>query len=233
MEIGGLQKTTLIDYPGHVACTVFLIGCNFRCPWCYSSEIVLPEKINYQPRIQEKEFFDFLETRKESLDGVVVCGGEPTINNDLPQFLGKIKEKKLKIKLDTNGSNPQLIKQLLEKKLVDYIAMDIKASLNKEQYQKATGVNINIDDIKNSINIIKNSGIDYEFRTTVVPGIHDEKEIIAIAQSIKNCKKYFLQKFKLSKNIDPLFVKQDYSVEFLQKLKEKIEHLFDVCEIRY
>ncbi|MEI7424652.1 MAG: anaerobic ribonucleoside-triphosphate reductase activating protein, partial [Candidatus Staskawiczbacteria bacterium] len=129
MIIAGLQKTTLIDYPGKIACIVFLAGCNFRCPWCYSSELVLPLKIVKQPRISEKEVLDFLRDRQGLLDGVVICGGEPTINKDLSQFLEKIKKLGYLIKLDTNGSNPRILKELVELKLIDYVAMDIKSSL--------------------------------------------------------------------------------------------------------
>ena len=159
MKIGGLQKSTLIDYPGKIACTVFLIGCNFRCPWCYSSELVLPDKKEKQPIISEKDFFSFLGQRKDVLDGVVVCGGEPTINSDLSEFVRKIKKMGFKVKLDTNGSNPETIKDLINKKLIDYIAMDIKAPLESNfqfsmtdsqtnsksqisKYEKATGVKI-------------------------------------------------------------------------------------------
>ena len=114
MIIGGLQKTTLIDFPGKIACIVFLAGCNFRCPWCYSAELVLPEKIIKQPRISEKEFFDFLRERQGKLDGVVICGGEPTINKELPQFIEKIKKMGYAVKLDTNGSSPEMLKDLIE-----------------------------------------------------------------------------------------------------------------------
>ena len=127
MIIGGLQKTTLIDYPGKISCVVFLAVCNFRCPWCYSGELVLPIKIAQQPRISEKEFFDFLRSRKGLLEGVVICGGEPTVNKDLPQFVEKIKGMGYFVKLDTNGSNPKMLKDLVGRGLVDYVAMDIKA----------------------------------------------------------------------------------------------------------
>ncbi|MDP2741791.1 MAG: anaerobic ribonucleoside-triphosphate reductase activating protein, partial [bacterium] len=120
MIIGGLQRTTLIDYPGKLACTVFLAVCNFRCPWCYSAELVLPEEIIKQPRIEEKEFFSFLKERKGLLEGVVICGGEPTVNKELPQFVEKIKKMGYLVKLDTNGSNTEMLKDLINKKLVDY-----------------------------------------------------------------------------------------------------------------
>ncbi len=231
MEIGGLQKTTLIDYPGHIACTVFLIGCNFRCPWCYSPELVLPDEITRQPRIKEEDFFFFLDKRKGDLEKVVVCGGEPTINDDLPDFLSNIKEKGFGIKLDTNGSNPEMLRRIIKEGLVDYLAMDVKAPLNK--YSKAVGRDVDVSLIKESIEIIKNSGIDYEFRTTVVPGIHTKEDIKEIAKEISGAKKYFLQKFRLEKNIDPSVIgKETFPENFLKKLKEDIAHHFDVCQIR-
>ncbi len=233
IEIGGLQKTTLIDYPGNVACTVFLVGCNFRCPWCYSPEIVLPDLITRQPKISQKELFDFLNSRKGLLDGVVICGGEPTIQPELFDFLAKIKSLGFKIKLDTNGSNPEAIREVLDKNLVQYIAMDIKSVLDSKRYQEATGSGINIDSIIESINLIKGSNIDYEFRTTVVPAFHSVEDIIKIAQSIAPAKKYFIQSFRAEKNIDSRLTSvKPYSEEVMQQIKEKIHHLFEVCSVR-
>lgn len=231
IEIGGLQKTTLIDYPGRVAAVVFLIGCSFRCPFCYSAELVLPEKIKYQPRITEKEFFGFLGQRKGLLEGVVICGGEPTINKDLPQFLEKIKKMDYLVKLDTNGSNPEMLKDLIDRKLIDYIAMDVKAPFSK--YKEASGGRADLDKVKKSIDMIKNSGVDYEFRTTVVPTIHNKEDIIQLAKEISPAKKYFLQGFRPEKTLDKEFEKiKGYPNEFLTEIKKEIEKLFEVCEIR-
>jgi len=233
IEIGGLEKSTLIDYPARVACTVFLIGCNFRCPFCYSSELVLPEKIKSQPRISEKEFFDFLKKRKGLLEGVVICGGEPTLNKDLPDFVKKIKKLGYRVKIDTNGSNPEMLKELIKKKLLDYVAMDIKASLRSQEYERVVGVKTDLEKIKKSIGIIKNSGIDYEFKTTVVPTIHTKEDIIKIAKAIAPAKKYFLQNFRAEKTINPKFEKiKPYSKDFLLEIKEKIAGYFDICEVR-
>ena len=149
MQICGLQKVTLIDFPGKVACTVFLGGCNFRCPWCYSKELVLPQNIALQPKISEKQFFDFLKTRQELLAGVVVCGGEPTIHKELPQFIKKIKKMNFLVKLDTNGCNPRALQRLLKDRLLDYVAMDVKAPQAK--YRGAAGVTIDGADIGKSI----------------------------------------------------------------------------------
>lgn len=231
IEIGGLQKTTLIDFPGRIAATVFLLGCNFRCPFCYSAELVLSEKIEKQPRISEKEFFDFLEEKKELLDGIVICGGEPTIHNDLPDFIGKIKKMGYLVKLDTNGSNPKILKKLIKDNLIDYVAMDIKAPF--EKYDKATGIKVDSDSIKESIEIIKNSGLDYEFRMTVVPTLHEKEDVILAAKEIGPAKKLFLQNFRPEKTINPEFEKiKPYSQDFLLTIKEEISSLFKVCQIR-
>ena len=236
IEIGGLEKSTLIDYPGRPACTVFLIGCNFRCPFCYSSELVLLEKIKKQPRISKKEFFDFLKKRKELLDGVVICGGEPTIHKDLPEFIKKIKKLGYPVKLDTNGSNPEMLEDLIDKKLIDYVAMDIKAP--KEKYGKIVGLLDCWNDgmlrkIEKSIEILKLGKVDYEFRSTIVPSIHTKEDIIEIARWIKGAKKYFLQNFWAEKTINPEFEKiKPYSKNFLLEIQKEISKFFENCGIR-
>jgi len=184
------------------------------------------------------------------LEGVVICGGEPTINKQLPQFCQKIKKLGFLVKLDTNGSNPKMLKKLIDEKLVDYVAMDIKAPLGKNfqfsisnfqtnsesqipKYEIATGVKAETDKIKESIKLIKNSDVDYEFRTTVVPGIHQKEDILQIARDISPAKKYFLQNFKPGKNINPVFEKvESYSPEFLLNLQKAISPFFDVCQVR-
>lgn len=231
MILGGLQKTTLIDFPGRVACTVFLLGCNFRCPFCYSAELVLPEKIKNQPRVSEEEFFAFLAERKGLLEGVVICGGEPTFNQELPDFIGKIKKEGFLVKLDTNGSNPGMLKKLIAKNLVDYIAMDIKAPFSN--YGKATGGKGDLDQIKESAELIKNSGVDYEFRTTVVPGIHAKEDILRIAKDISPAKRYYLQNFRPEKNLDPEFEKvRPYPNDFLLEIQKAVSPFFEVCQVR-
>jgi len=231
MEIGGLQKTTLIDFPGRIACTVFLLNCNFQCPFCYSSELVLPERIKSQPRISEEDFFSFLEGKKGLLEGVVVCGGEPTCSQGLPEFLSKIKKLGFLVKLDTNGSNPKILKKLIAEKLVDYIAMDIKAP--KDKYEKATGVKINIKDIEGSVNLLKEDKVNYEFRTTVVPPLHSEEDILAIAKWIGPAKNYYLQNFRPEKTINPdLEGIKPYSRGFLLEIKKEISPYFDNCQVR-
>ncbi len=232
MIIAGLQKTTLIDFPGKLACTVFLAGCNFRCPWCYSSELVLPEKIIKHPRIDEKEFFDFLRERKGLLEGVVVCGGEPTINKDLPQFIEKTKNLGFAVKLDTNGSNPKMLKDLITQKLIDYTAMDIKVS--KEKYVGFFGKCIDVKDIDESVKILKQNSKISEFRTTVVPGVHEKEDFLEIAKWIGGPEvKYYLQGFRPEKTIDLSFEKiKPYADEWLKSVAKEIYPYFKLCQIR-
>jgi len=231
MEIGGLQKLTLIDYPGKIACTVFTIGCNFRCPWCYSAELVLPEKIKSQPKISEREFFGFLKERKRLIEGVVICGGEPTVHEDLPKFIKKIKKLGYSVKLDTNGSNPKMLKDLIDKKLVDYVAMDIKAP--KQKYEKIVGRKINTEKIEKSIKILCGDKVNYEFRTTVVPTLHQREDILKITRWIKSAKKYFLQNFRPEKTINPEFEKiKPYSQEELIEIRNAVAPFFEICQVR-
>ncbi len=230
MKIGGLQKMTLIDYPGKIAATVFLIGCNFRCPYCHNEELVDPEKIKDQPKIDEKDFFRFLNERKDFLDGVCITGGEPTIHSNLLKFIQNIKKRGFLIKLDTNGSNPEMLKNLLKNNLIDFIAMDIKTSILK--YNKV-GAKNKISQVRKSINIIKKSGKDYEFRTTVVPGIVDEKDIKKIAQWLKGAKKIVLQQFNPTKVLDSSFKNiKPYPVQTLKRMVKILEPHIDVVELR-
>jgi len=236
VKIGGLQKLTLIDFPGRIAATVFLTGCNFRCPFCYSAELVLPQKIKSQPKILQKELFNFLKNRKGLLEGVVICGGEPTINRNLAQFIKKIKDLGYLVKLDTNGSNPIMLKTLIDKKLIDYVAMDVKAP--KEKYARTVGMmkcwtDRMMKNIEKSINILKELKIDFEFRTTLIPNLLKKEDILKIAHWIKPAPKYFLQNFKAEKTIDPKFEKiKPYPQEYLLEIQKAISPFFDVCQIR-
>ena len=231
MQIGGLQKLTLIDFPGRLAATVFLIGCDFRCPWCYSSELILPKKIKKQPKISQKELFKFLKERKKLLDGLVLCGGEPTINKKLPNFIKKIKKLGYLVKLDTNGSNPKMLKKLIKGKLIDYVAMDIK--LPKERYPEIFGKRVKIEDIEESIKILKEGKSDYEFRTTVVPTIHTKEDILKIAKWIRGAKRYYLQNFRPEKTVDPSFEKiKPYPQEYLLEIQKAISPFFEICQVR-
>jgi len=233
MIIAGLQKTTLLDYPKKVAAIIFLAGCNFRCPWCYSSELVLPSLIKMQPVIAESEVLKFLKSRQGLLDGVVICGGEPTINRELPELLKKIKDLGFLVKLDTNGSNPLVLKRLIDNKLIDYVAMDIKFPM--ERYREVFFDETKTADIAESVTILKESGLDHEFRTTVAPGVLDERDFLAMAEWVgdKEKGKYYLQQYKAIKTIDPEYLKKKPdSPEYLNRIKNLVSPYFAVCEVR-
>lgn len=198
MEIYGLNKTTLLDYPGRVACTLFTGGCNFRCPFCQNSELVLcPDT---QPVHPEQELFDFLKKRTGILSGVCITGGEPTLQPDLPGFIEKVKALGYAVKLDTNGARPDMLKYLLGKKLVDYIAMDIKNTPDK--YTKTAGIpSLDIRPVRESVSLIKDSGLDYEFRTTIVKELHSEDDMCVIGEWLAGCKAYYLQSYQDSEAV--------------------------------
>lgn len=192
MLIGGLQKVSFIDYPGKMSCVIFTQGCNFRCPFCHNATLVDPAQ--FQVPIGESEVFNFLSMRKKFLEGVVVSGGEPTLHKDLKQFIEKVRAiGTFAIKLDTNGAKPEVISELVECGLIDFVAMDIKHVW--EKYPLACGTNPSMDAIKQSVDFIMSCGIDYEFRTTVVPGIHSPEDIKAIAEQLKDAKKFVIQQF--------------------------------------
>jgi len=191
MLISGLQKLTLLDYPGKTAAIVFTYGCNFRCPYCHNA-LLVTEKIG--ETVPEDEVFAFLKKRKGILDAVCITGGEPTLQKDLKAFILKVREIGYSVKLDTNGTNPLLLDELLTEGLLDYVAMDIKNS--PERYGEATGVKADTDNIMKSISIIKEKAPDYEFRTTITKELHSENDIISICEIIGKESKYFLQQFK-------------------------------------
>jgi pyruvate formate lyase activating enzyme len=221
--IKGLQKTCLVDFEPYMAATVFLGGCNFRCGFCHNPDLVISTKETDD--LNEQEFFDFLDERKKWLDGVCITGGEPCLYEDIPIFINKIKEKGLLVKLDTNGSNPQLIEKLLRLKLLDYIAMDIKTKF--ENYDEVCNVKVDIEKIKQSIQIIKDSKIDYEFRTTVIPNFITKEDIIEIAKQIKGAKKYTIQNFSNKNNMinNDFKTNSQYKKEELDDMKKGISKL--------
>lgn len=192
MVLGGLQKVTLLDYPGKVACTVFTMGCNFRCPFCHNASLVLPGRGGAP--LSEEELFRFLRRRRGILDGVCVTGGEPTLQKDLPELLARIRELGYLVKLDTNGVHPEQLRTILEAGLVDYIAMDIKN--RPERYGETVGLpDFDLGPICESVALLLRECVDYEFRTTVVRGLHREEDFPAIASWIAGAKHYFLQPF--------------------------------------
>lgn len=198
MEIHGLQKLTLLDFPGHTACTVFTGRCNFRCPFCQNASLVLcPQEL---PTIPEEEFFSFLKTRQGLLDGVAITGGEPTLQPDLPEFILAVRNLGFAVKLDTNGARPDMLSRLLAEGLVDYVAMDVKSS--PEGYRACTGVSGNIlEAVRASVELLEKSGVDHEFRTTAVKPLHTVADFEAIGRWLAGTKKYFIQSFQDSGDI--------------------------------
>ena len=191
MLIHGLQKMTLLDFPEHIACTVFLGGCDFRCPYCHNFELV---DGSAAPLMDDEKFFGFLEKRHGLLDGVAITGGEPLMRTDIADFIRKIRAMGFKVKLDTNGYHPERLQELYREGLLDYVAMDIKNSL--PTYGVTVGVDsLDTERILKSISIIMTSGIPYEFRTTVVHELHSDEDFIAIGQMIKGASRYYLQQY--------------------------------------
>ena len=224
MKIGGLNKLTTQDFPEHLACIIFTKGCNFNCSYCYNRDLV----DNKAETIDEDYVMAYLYKRRKILDGVVISGGEPTIWDDLIPFIKKVKEFKLDIKLDTNGYNPTMLKEILDNNLVDYIAMDIKAIPDK--YMKVINKKIDFNKILESIDLIKKSNIKYEFRTTIMKDVHDKKDIIKILKLIGDSKLY-LQNFQYTDVVKDKNIKS-FSRDELLKLKEELKEYPNVI-VRY
>lgn len=197
MKICGFNKTTLLDYPGRVACTIFLGSCNFRCPFCQNGALVVEP--GSQPEYSQEKILAFLKKRKGILDGVCVSGGEPTLSDGLPDFLREIKDLGYDVKLDTNGSRPSVAKKLAADGLIDKVAMDIKACLSN--YHVLTGVNVDLDAIRETARWLQNGDLDYEFRTTVVRELHSEKDFQEISQWLSGAKAYYLQAYRDSDGV--------------------------------
>ncbi|MBR2965630.1 MAG: anaerobic ribonucleoside-triphosphate reductase activating protein [Clostridia bacterium] len=192
MTIMGLQKLTLLDFPGKIACTVFTGGCNFRCPFCHNASLVIPSKLG--AAMPTEDFFDFLKKRQGILGGVCVSGGEPTLMFDLEDFLTRIKSMGFLVKLDTNGSRPEVLRSLVEKGLIDYVAMDIKNS--PDMYPKTVGVEgFDVAPILESAEYLMSGAVEFEFRTTLVEGHHTEREIRLIGEWLRGAPRYYLQNF--------------------------------------
>jgi len=228
MNIGGLQRFSLIDYPGELAAVVFTLGCNFRCPYCHN-----PELVNCTAKsIEEGDVLDFLRKRVGKLTGVSITGGEPTLHGvELVDFIKKVKSMGFKVKLDTNGSNPELLRELIEQKLLDYIAMDIKAPLDR--YKSLTNSNLNEGVIKKSIDLIMSSNTMYEFRTTVVKGLLSQRDIEEILKMIRGANLYCIQNFIKSKTLNKDFLNREgFTREELNSLKKLGDQHVKQCVIR-
>ena len=199
MKIGGFQKLSLIDYPGKVSCILFTIGCNFRCPYCYVPQLVLPEKIKKLKEIPITEIFSFLQKNKNLNEAVVITGGEPTIQPDLLEFVKKVKDVGYLVALETNGTNFEILKNLIEEKLVDYVEMDIKNRLDFEKYNLTVGGVLTeemFENVRKSIKFLLKGKVAYEFRTTVVKEFHKAEDIVEIAKAIRGAEVYYLQNFR-------------------------------------
>ncbi|MEK7170286.1 MAG: anaerobic ribonucleoside-triphosphate reductase activating protein [Patescibacteria group bacterium] len=228
MIFGGFEKFTLIDYPGKTACMVYTIGCNFRCPYCHNPELV-DETVSLT--YSEADILSFLDMRKGLLDGVVITGGEPTMHRSLPAFMAKVKEKGFSVKLDSNGTNPAMLKKVITEKLVDYIAMDIKAPL--QSYSKTVARPVDVGAIRESIRLIMASSVPYEFRTTLIKALTSPEDILNIGKEIKGAKAYYLQKFVSTKLLNPQFRKKvTYTDEELTELQKKLTPYVSFCGIR-
>ncbi len=226
MQIGGIQKTSLLDYPEKISTIIFTKGCNFRCGYCHNPELFSQSSSQV---ISSPDFFKFLKCRQGKIDAVVITGGEPSLQKDLFEFILKIKNLGFLVKLDTNGSFPEVLRKVLPN--IDYVAMDIKAPL--EKYSKITGTDINISKIKESIDLIMNSGVEYEFRTTVVKSQLSPEDILNISKTIKGAKKYYLQKFRTEKVLDSKFQEETtYTEEEFKKILDKIKWNIKKVELR-
>lgn len=229
MKIHGFNTLTLLDYPGHIGATLFVGGCNFRCPFCQNAGLVLsPQK---EPFIEEEEIFSYLKKRQKLLEGVCITGGEPTLyEKELPRFLDRIKELGYLVKLDTNGTNPRLIRSLHEEGLIDYAAMDIKSS--PKNYGKAVGLESpDLTPIFDSVQYLMSSGLEYEFRTTVVRELHSMEDFEAVGEWLKGCRAYYLQAYKDSENV----IQRGFSScskEELERFREVLKKTIPLVELR-
>lgn len=205
MRLAGLQKLTLLDYPGELACTVFTQGCNLRCPFCQNADLVLPERFPEDEWLPEDTFFAFLESRKGRLGAVAVSGGEPTLHRDLPGFLEKIKSRGFLAKLDTNGTNPEMLRDIIDNGLADYVAMDVKNTPEKyaltcglescgSRQEDGTYTGI-LARVQQSIDLLRSGSVRYEFRTTVAEGLHTADDIVCMAEWLEGAKAWYLQQY--------------------------------------
>ena len=234
MQIAGFVKTTLLDYPGRLACTVFTQGCNLRCPFCQNGSLVLPEY--FETPLDTEEILAHIKKRSSVLEGVCITGGEPTLMPDLKDFIKKIKELDLLVKLDTNGTNPEAVSELINEKLIDHVAMDIKAS--PEDYAKVCGLpQIAFDKISASVELLRSSGIAHEFRTTLVKGLHSKASVKALAEWLAGPDAYFLQSYREEDGvIEKLKGKElkleSFSKEELNELLSIVREYLPAAELR-
>ena len=254
MKIHGLNKLTLLDYPGHMACLIFTGACNYRCPFCHNASLVLNP--NSQPAIREDEIFSFLESRKGILEGVCISGGEPTLQADLPEFIRKIRAMGFHVKLDTNGSRPGVLKALLDEELLDYVSMDIKnapkkylATIGIPEESQASDLSANssyadknalcfdnliTDSVRQSAELLMQSSIPYEFRTTVVKELHNEEDLLTIGKWLNGARAYYLQSFRDSETLVGASLGQfhAYEPEQMRAFRDILKPYFEIVELR-
>lgn len=229
MNVRGILKTSLVDYPGKLSTVLFFGGCNFACGYCHNPELVLDK--NNPEVLPVTDVLEFIKKRASLIDAIVITGGEPTLSKDLASFLQRIKEIPLFIKIDTNGSNPEVIEKLLSKGLLDYAAVDVKTS--PEKYKFVTGKNVDFNKIKNTIDLVKKSGIDYELRTTCIPEFVVLDDFKKISNQVSAIKKYYLQQFVNKVTLDSSLMQyQPYSASVLNEFRELVKTFADICEIR-
>lgn len=230
VDIKGLQKTSLVDFPPYIVSTVFLARCNFRCPFCHNPDLVLD--YDGLGDVCEEDFFAHLVSRKGIIDCVCVTGGEPTLYKDLPSFIKKIRDLGFLVKLDTNGSNPEMLRFLIGERLVNYVAMDIKAS--KDKYVAASGFDVDVGKVCESVDLLKESRVNYEFRMTFVPGIVFKDDVVKIGLWLEGAEKFFVQQFSsavrlVSKDFEN---KQPFSVKELEEFKTILSSYIKKVEVR-
>lgn len=230
VKIIGFIETSLIDWDGHIVASVYLPGCNFRCHYCHNRNAVLdPDSFD---EISIEYVMDYIDRNSDFLDGIVISGGEATLHNDLPDLIRMIKNKGLKVKLDTNGTNPDMLQNLIDNKLIDYVAMDVKGPLN-HKYSDIVGVPVDLNAIMHSIDIIRQSGIDYEFRTTVVPILMSKKDVEEIISDLQGSKKYAIQQFRPDYTLDKKYAKiRPYDDKVILDLAETAKKFIDVVTVR-
>jgi pyruvate formate lyase activating enzyme len=235
LEIKGFLDISFVDWDGKPSSVIFLPNCNFRCPFCHNANLVLhPEEIE---TISFKYIKEQLKKQKGWIDGVCITGGEPTLHSDLPKLCSQLKKMGFLVKVDTNGTNPCMLKELMDRGLIDYVAIDIKVPLTLKKYSEATGVNVGelLEHVKESINLMLESNMDYEFRTTVVPNLHDADDIEQVCLSVRGCRKYVLQRFDVSLGktiINPNFTSRSLSEEEMKKFLKVAKKIIPNTKIR-
>ena len=229
MKLGGLQETSLLDYPGKICAIVWTVGCNFRCPFCYNQNMVYGET----DLLPVDHILSFLDERVGKLDALSITGGEPLLHEDIWAFMKEVKDRGFLVKVDTNGTFPGRLSQLLDEKLVDYVSMDVKAPFDK--YDQLAGVEVDVEKIKQSIKLIMDKAPDYEFKTTMIPGLLEKGDVVRIASLIKGAKRYYLQQFKMDVpviNQELLSSMKPFKKDDFIEMKKQVSSLVESCLLR-